>query len=672
LKATDFFAIEESSGILRGQEVPAALPPSVVQFDEFELDCNRCQLLRAGRRIKLEKLPMELLILLLEKEGHLVTRDEIVDRLWGKSVFLDTEHGINTAIRKVRNALRDDPETPRFVQTVTGRGYRFVAPINVVAQEHRNGNYNETFTGQLQPTELSKSSREVNDAGCKRRKTSKVSLAWIGIIGCLVVAWFAFSAGRRLLSHSDRPPSVIRSIAVLPLQNLSGDATQDYFADGMTEQLITELGQIKALRVISHTSVNQYKDTKKTVPVIAQELQVDAVVEGTVTRSQGRVRVTANLVQATPERHLWAEAYDRDMHDVISLQAELSQAIARAVRVELTPRERESLAVGHATNLEAHEAYLKGLSHFIHGKDQLFVQDEGKQELHKANEYFQQAIMIDPQYALAYAGLARSNLWLSILEGPALDAAEMASDRAISLDENLAEPHMVRGGVFLNGDPDWAGAEREFLRSIELNPNDAEAHQVYGIYLSVRGRFDEATAEMDRAVMLDPVGRSPKTQAAWVDVCAGNYDKGITRLRNITELFPNDALSREGLGIAYVLGGRLEEGIAELRRSAELWGKDPSRSPVLGWAYAVSGNRDRAGQILKEVKRESSHDADLEYKVALIYAGLGDNDQVFLWLDKAYRDRHDVLKEVWREPQLIALHTDPRLRQLARKLGIIA
>ena len=616
---------------------------------------------------------MELLILLLEKEGCVVMREEIVDRLWGKDVFLDTEHGINTAIRKIRNALRDDPETPRFVQTVTGRGYRFIAPISLIAPERGNGNHNGTYIGQVQPnTEVSGSSRKANDASLTRPEITKLSLVWSGTIGCLLVAWFAFSAGRHLFSPSNRPPLVIRSIAVLPLENLSGDATQDYLADGMTEQLITELGQVKALRVISHTSVNQYKGTKKPVPVIARELQVDDVVEGTVTRSQGRVRVTANLVQATPERHLWAEAYDRDMHDVLSLQAELSQAIAGAVRVELTPKERESFATRHAPNLEAQEAYFKGLSHFVRGKDQLFIRYEGTQELHKANEYFQRAITIDPQYALAYAGLARSNLWLGILESPAYDAARVASEKAISLDENLAEPHMVRGAVLLNGDPDWANAEREFLRSIELNPSYAEAHQSYGIFLSLRGRFVEATAEMDRAVMLDPVGRSPKTQAAWIDVCTGNYDKAITRLQNITELFPNDALSHANLGTAYVLRGRFEEGIAELRRSGELWSKDPGQNPYLGWAYAISGKRDRALQILDKVSRDSSHDANAEYQVALIYAGLGDNDQVFIWLDKAYRDQHGILNEVWREPQLIPLRTDPRLRQLARKLGIIA
>jgi TolB-like protein/DNA-binding winged helix-turn-helix (wHTH) protein/Flp pilus assembly protein TadD len=657
--------------------VPAALPAKVVKFDEFELDCNRYQLLRAGRRIKLEKLPMELLILLLEKEGHLVTREEIVDRLWGKDVFLDTEDGINTAIRKIRNVLRDDPERPRFVQTVTGKGYRFVARFNLIAQEGGNGNYNgtefvprdttQTQTDLLAPSSLPQSHHRVSGLA---RKASLVLVGAIGI-AAILVGLNVRGVHQRLFAHAGEPR--IHSLAVLPLENLSGDPAQDYFTDGITEQLITELGRAKALRVISHTSVNQYKGTKKPVPVIARELQVDAVVEGTVTRSQGRIRVTANLVQAFPEKHLWANTYDRDVRETLSLQGELSQAIARAVRVELTPKERESFVARHRTDLEAQEAYLKGLSYFVHGKDQLFVHNEGKQELHKANDYFQQAITIDPQYALAYAGLGRSFSWLADVGSPgAIDAARAASDRAIALDENLAEAHMVRGGVLLNGDPDWAGAEREILRSIELNPSYAEGHQLYGIYLSLRGRFDEATAEADRAVMLDPVGRSAKSQAAWIDVCTGNYDKAITRLRNITELFPNDALSHSGLGTAYVLRGRFEEGIAELRRAAELWGKDPSRNPDLGWAYAMSGKRDRALQILNEVKRDSVHDADTEYQVALIYAGLGDNDQVFIWLDKAYRDRHDVLNEVWREPQLIPLRTDPRLRQLARKLGIIA
>lgn len=244
---------------------------------------------------------MELLILLIEKEGHLVTREEIVDRLWGKDVFLDTEHGINTAIRKIRNALRDDPEAPRFLQTVTGRGYRFIARTNLISQEPGNANCNGALLLQVQSNiELSRASRKANDAEFTHPKITKDKLAWIGIVGCLLVAWFAFSAERHFFGDSNRRTGVIRSIAVLPVENLSGDATQDYLADGMTEQLITELGQVKALRVISHTSVNQYKGTKKPVPVIARELQVDDVVEGTVTRSQGRVRVTANLVQATP------------------------------------------------------------------------------------------------------------------------------------------------------------------------------------------------------------------------------------------------------------------------------------------------------------------------------------------------------------------------------------
>jgi len=629
--------------------------PEVARFGQFEANLRSRELRREGVSVRLPDQSFEVLAMLLERPGELVGREEIRKRLWSDDIFVDFDHGLNNAVNRLRDALGDSAESPRFVETLPRRGYRFV--------------------GQLHPPEQSVSNGETSKANYappNRPMVGKLSLAWIGIIASLLpLAWLGSSVVRRLVVGSDHQRLAIRSIAVLPLENLSGDSSQDYFADGITEQLITELGQVKSLRVISHTSVNQYKATTKTVPVIARELQVDALVEGTVTRSEGRVRVTANLVQANPEKHLWAEAYDRDMHDVLSLQAELSQAIAREVRIEITPKERESFVSRHPTNLEAQEAYLKGLYHFARGKDQLFVPDEGKQELYKANDYFQQAITIDPQYAQAYAGLARSNTWLGILEPPAIDAARVASDRAISLDENLPEPHMVRGGLLL-GAPDWAGAEHEFLRSIELNPSYAEAHQGYGIFLSLRGRFDEATTEMDRAVMLDPVGRSPKTQAAWVDVCAGNYDKAIMRLQNITELFPNDALSHEGLGTAYVLRGRFKEGIAELSRSAQLSGKDPSRSATLGWAYAISGQRDQALQILDEIKRESAHDADIEYEVALIYAGLGDNDQVFIWLDKAYRDRHDVLNEVWREPQLIPLRMDPRLHQLARKLGIIA
>jgi TolB-like protein/Flp pilus assembly protein TadD len=579
---------------------------------------------------------------------------------------VDFDHGLNNAVNRLRDALGDSAEAPRFVATLPRRGYRFIGQVQPPERTGSNGGISESNQAEQVAAVISESS-EKSASG----KRTRMRLAVAGIASLLLV-WPALKFVQR---HGARPDAQtpIRSIAVLPLENLSGDTDQDYFADGMTEQLITELGQIKALRVISHTSVNQYKATRKTVPVIARELQVDALVEGTVTRSHGRIRVTANLVQAFPEKHLWADTYERDLQDVLSLQGEVSQAIARSVRVQLTPDERDSFANRHPIDLEAHEAYLKGLFYFARGKDRLFVRNEGKQDLHKANDYFQKAIAIDPQYAQAYAGLGRSYIWLADAEGPEDYAgAKAASDKAISLDPTLAEPHMVRGGMLLTGDPDWAGAGREFLRSIELNPSYSEAHQAYAIYLSAQGRFNEATAEADRAVMLDPVSRSPKSQAAWIDVLAGRYDKAITRLQNITEMFPEDALSHGGLGTAYVLRGRFEEGIAELRRSAELCGKDPNRDQDVAWAYAMAGKPDQANQILSELTSRSKGDAEAEYGAAVVYAGLGEDDQAFVWLEKAYEDRHDALNELWREPAFAPLRLDPRFRQLLRKIGMVA
>jgi tetratricopeptide (TPR) repeat protein len=316
---------------------------------------------------------------------------------------------------------------------------------------------------------------------------------------------------------------------------------------------------------------------------------------------------------------------------------------------------------------------LKGLFYFARGWERFFVHAEGQHALHTSNEYFQRAISIDPQYAQAYAGLARSYLWLSDVDGPKAEAgAKAAADMAISLNETLAEPHMVRGFLLLDGDPDWAGAEREFLRSIELNPSYAEAHHGYAIYLSSLGRFDEATMETDRAVTLDPFSRAPKSQAAWIDVCAGRYDRGIVRLQNIVELYPDDALGHLGLGTAYVLRGRSQEGIAELKKSAVLGGQDQGHDRSLGWAYGMAGEKEHAMVILNELKRSSRQEIQANYCVAIVYAGLGDRDQVFIWLEKAYAARHDVLNDLWREPALIPLRADPRFRTLLHKAGLAA
>ncbi len=639
----------------------------VVRFAEFEANLRSRELRRHGASLRLPDQSFEVLVMLLEHPGELVAREDIRKRLWSVDTFVDFDHGLNNAVNRLRDALEDSAEAPRFVETLPRRGYRFIGQVRA---ERIVSDEGTSDANQAKPDHPDV---PVVTSHLRPRRLTRLRLAGVALTASLLLVWPVFRFLQRYVGHPDPQAPMIRSVAVLPLENLSGDPAQDYFADGITEQLITELGQVKALRIISHTSVNQYKATKKTIPVIAEELQVDAVVEGTVTRSEGRVRVTANLVQAFPEKHLWADTYERKLQDVLLLQEEVARAIARSVRVQLTPNEPDSFTNRHAIDFEAYEAYLKGLFYFAHGKDRLFARDKGRKELHKANNYFQQAIAIDPQYAQAYAGLAQSYLWLSDQEGPeAFAGAKAASDMAILLDTTLAEPHMVRGVLLQNGDPDWEAAERELRRSIKLNPSSAEAHQVYAIYLSAKGLFDEAMVEAERAVTLDPVTRSPKSQAAWIDVCAGHYERGITRLRNIVEMFPDDALSRNGLGTAYVLTGRFEEGISELKRSAELWGRDPQRDGSLAWAYALAGDRNRAVQILNELKRVPRRNADTTVAIAIVYAGLSDNDRVFVWLEKAYEEHHDSLDDIWREPAFIPLRADPRFRQLARKIGLVS
>jgi TolB-like protein/DNA-binding winged helix-turn-helix (wHTH) protein/Tfp pilus assembly protein PilF len=638
----------------------------LVRFGEFEVNLHSRELRRRdGAVVRLPDQSFEVLTMLLDRPGELVSRDEIRKRLWSADTFVDFDHGLNNAVNRLRDALGDSAEEPRFIETLPRRGYRFIGQIEASAQSVSSGDTDNREKGAERPNSLTPSPR------LPRGNRVGFRWAWIILAAALSMAWPVFSALRRFEAQPASQAPAIRSIAVLPLQNLSGDPAEDYFADGITEELITQLGQLDALRVISHTSVNQYKGTSKTIPVIARELQVDAVVEGALTRSGSRVRITANLVQAFPEKHLWADEYDRDAQDVLSLQREVSQSIARAVRVQLSTGRGALLPHRHPVDIEAQEAYLKGLFHFARGKDRLFARDEGRQELHQANHYFEQAVAIDPQYAQAYAGLARSDAWLSAVEGrSASDAARSASEKALALDETLAEAHMVRGVGLESGHPDWLGAEREIRRAIELNPSYSEAHQAYAIFLSAKGRFDEATAEANQAVLLDPIGRSPKSQAAWIDVCAGRYDEGITRLQNVTEMFPDDALSHRGLGKAYVLRGKFDEGISELKRSAELWGKDPERDEDVAWAYATAGERDRAVQILNRLKSVVGRNADDKYGIAKIYAGLGDKGQAFLWMERAYADSHDALNDLWRDPAFMPMRSDPRFKELTKRVGL--
>ncbi len=481
----------------------------------------------------------------------------------------------------------------------------------------------------------------------------------------LLVAGLDVTRWRERLRGKPSSPR-IDSLAVLPLENLSRDPDQEYFADGMTEALITELAQIESLKVISRTSVMQYRGAKEPLPQIAKQLKVDAVVEGSVQRSGDKVGINVQLIYAPTDQHLWAKSYERDLRDVLTLQRDVASAIATEIRVKLTPQEQVHLAHAHAVNKEAYEAYLKGL----------YFSDRRTQEgLTKGIEYFQQAIALDPNYALAYAEMADSYDGLGGYLGflpprDSLPQAKAAAVKALEIDDTLSQAHYSLAQTKLYYEWDWSGAEREYRRAIELNPNYAPAHQGYGTYLEALGRFDEAIAERERAQGLDPLSAFRTADVGYPFYWAGQYDQAIEHYRRALELDPNFFWSYLWIGEAYVEKGMHEEAITEIRKAAALSAGNARVQATLGYAYAVSGRRREALGVLNELKVRSQQSYVSPYFIALIYAGLGDNDRTLDWLEKAYQERHPYLAFLKLEPVFRNLRSDPRFQELLRRVGL--
>jgi serine/threonine protein kinase/TolB-like protein/Tfp pilus assembly protein PilF len=487
-----------------------------------------------------------------------------------------------------------------------------------------------------------------------------------GIAAFLLVAVGAVILGLNIGGLRDRlmgraGPPKIESIAVLPLANLSGDPEQDYFSDGMTEELITNLGKISALRVISRTSVMRYKKTEKPLPQIARELGVDGIVEGSVLRVGGRVRITAQLIQAEQERHLWAESYERDLRDILALQSEVARAIASEIKVKLTPQEQTRLASARPVNPEVYELWLKGRRHLLTAGMTM-----------KALEYFQQAIDLDPAYAPAHAGIsvAYSNaaLFYALAPHEALPKAKAAAKRALELDESLAEAHVALAQLMENPDWDWSGAEREFKRALELNPNSVDAHFGYSWFLTNMLRFEEAVAESRRAVELDPLSLGVTGQLGWTLYYAGRYDESIKSHRKSLEMEPGFAFAHLMLSWNYVAKHAPAEAAAACRRAVELAPDDQFVLASCGHDLAVVGRRQEALALLERVKRLGGRKPVDPYVVAFLYDGLGENQLALRSLERAFQDRSPnlaCLRLDFSQP----LRSDPRFQDLLRRMN---
>ena len=508
----------------------------------------------------------------------------------------------------------------------------------------------------------------------RRLQRSPIVLALAVSLIALIAVLLALKVPglRQRLQHQPGEAS-IRSLAVLPLENMSRDPEQEYFTEGMTEALTAEMAQIGALRVISRTSALQYKDAKKPLPEIARELNVDAIMEGSVLRSAGKVRVTAQLIQASPERHLWAKSYESDLRDILTLQGQVARSVADEIRIKLTEQEESRLRKPRVVNPEAHDAYLRG-RYYWNTHRRWYSRTGAAAEIEKARGYFEETIRDDPQYAPAYSGLADYYNLLPLYSNSKPDAvfpkAKAAVAKAIELDDSLAEAHASLAYIRTYYDWDWADAGREFQRALVLNPNDATVHQEYSRYLSSLGRIDEALDEIHRAQLLDPLSMAIPANVGVINYFGRRYDAAMGQLQNVLKEDPKFWLAHWGLGLVYEQKGMMPGAISEFETAATLSGRSANAIASLGHAYAIVGKRHEADAVLGELEKRAKQTNVSSYQMALVYVGLADKDRAFDALEQAFRERSTLLGYLKMDPRLDPLRTDPRFQDLVRRVRL--
>jgi TolB-like protein/Flp pilus assembly protein TadD len=494
---------------------------------------------------------------------------------------------------------------------------------------------------------------------------SRLAVYAAGVAGTVVIVLLATDVGRwREQIGGGSSGASVRSLAVLPLANLSGDPRQEYFADGLTDELIADLASIKSLKVISRTSVMRYKGASKPLPDIARELGVDGIVEGSVLRSGDRVRIKVELIEAARDRHLWTQSYDRDMRDVLAMQSEVGRDIAERINVQISPREQALATKPRPVNPQAYELYLKG---------RYYWNKRNQNALLQALDNFDRAVRIDSGYADAYAGQADTYVLMDLYAGSppreTYPRARAAALKALKLDEHLAEAHASLGRVKLFYDWDWTGAETEFRRAIELKPSLSTAHHWYSICLRDVGRLNEALAEAKRALELDPVSLIINTNLGDTFFYAGQFDRAVEQHRKTILLDAGFAPAHLYLGRALEQKGSIQEAVAEFRKARSLAEKGPYALGDLARGYALAGRRSDARGLLNELSELSKRGASLEPDIALVYLALGDRDQAFEHLEKAYKERSG-LNDLKVDPRFGSLHGDPRFQDLLVRLGL--
>jgi TolB-like protein/DNA-binding winged helix-turn-helix (wHTH) protein/Tfp pilus assembly protein PilF len=621
-----------------------------LRFGVFEADLGTRELTKLGKLLPLQDQPFQLLAMLLEKPGVLVTREELRERLWPQAV-VDFDHGLNKAISKIRDTLGDSAENPRFVQTVARRGYRFLADVTVVS------------TGKVETAPLENTpgrSQTLDDPVTAKRQSRRIA-AWALAAAALLLLPVATLIWIRTTSNSSLP--AIRSLAVLPLENLSGDASQDYFADGMTDELITHLAQIRDLRVISRSSMMSYKQSHKPLAEIAHELDVQAIIEGGVLRSGERVRITAQLIRVPADEHLWAHSYEGDLRDTLVLQNQVAQAIADQIRVTVSSRQQGQNP--RAVNAQAYDSYLKGRYYWNKRTD------EGLKE---AINYFKQSISIDPSYAEAYSGLADTYALAGDWEygilppAAAFPLAKAAANEALALNDRLGEAHVSLAFVLDLYYWDWDAAEKQYKIAINLNPGYAVAHHWYAWHLLVLGHTAEGMFEMRRAESLDPLSPIIRSDVADALSASHLFEQSVLQSRKTLALDPNFAVGHFQLAEALVEQRQYEAAIAEFQQAIELSGHLAAFDANLAHAYALSGRKADALQIAKQMETRPDLNPSANASIALIYVGLGDLDEAMVWLNTAYDARFNP--SILIRPGFDPLRSDARFRELRHRIGL--
>jgi TolB-like protein/DNA-binding winged helix-turn-helix (wHTH) protein/Tfp pilus assembly protein PilF len=615
--------------------------PRVVKFGVFEVDLTAGEVRKAGMKQKLAGQPFQVLQALLERPQEIVTREELRERLWPGNTFVDYDLALKKAVNRLREVLGDSAESPHFIETIPRRGYRFLGTLDAAEQP------NAVPAATILPT---------------RRKIPGALIAGLvlALIAVLLIGLNVDKLRTRIFAKSRSLE--IRSIAVLPLQNLSSDPNQEYFSDGITDALTTELAQIGALRVISRTSAEHFKGTRETLPEIGRKLNVEAIVEGSVTRSENHVRITAQLIDAQTDHHLWARSYERELKDVLVLQNEVARDIAEEIRIKLTPEERTRLAVARPVDPEAHEAYLRG---------RFWWHRRGRENELRGLQYFEQAVQVDPSYALAWTGIADAYLVMAHHGGlPPTEAMPKAKDaalKALQLDNTLAEAHTSLAMVKLSYEWDYVAAENEFTRAIELNPNYATAHHWYAHYLAIERRFPEALNEIQKAHDLDPYSLVINGFWGLALYYSRDYERASIQFRSMLDLDPSEKPQvYEKLGGVYEQQGDYAHAV-EQRRGALMLSGATQDAESLANAYAQGGAEAYWRKRIELARRPP---AASPLDLAILYAHQGDRDGALRSLERAYQERSPWLNFMACEPAFDSLRPDPRFQKLAHLIGL--